>query len=197
MILLDTNVISEALKPQPHPSVRDWLDAQAAETLHMSSVTIAEVLFGIGALPAGKRKQGLTTAFENALALFKGRILSFDATAARRYADVAVEARASGKGFPTPLRIHRGDRCRARLRRRVGRHERLHGRWYRGNRPVELGCNITELTAGTDVRGRSPRWAYQRGRNTRPRNPERAVTVGQKFCRTLQDFCLQRVSEIV
>jgi toxin FitB len=102
MILLDTNVISEALKPQPHPSVRDWLDAQAAETLFLSSVTVAEVLFGIGALPTGKRKQGLTTAFEAALALFVGRILLFDDTPARRYADLAVKARAAGKGFPTP-----------------------------------------------------------------------------------------------
>ncbi|MBX9874580.1 MAG: PIN domain-containing protein, partial [Novosphingobium sp.] len=55
MILLDTNVVSEAMKPEPHPSVRDWLDAQAAETLFLSSVTIAELMFGIGALPRGKR----------------------------------------------------------------------------------------------------------------------------------------------
>src|SRR5438477_134675 len=47
------------MKPQPHPSVRDWLDAQAAETLFLSSVTIAEMLFGIGALPDGKRKDHL------------------------------------------------------------------------------------------------------------------------------------------
>ncbi len=53
MFLLDTNVISEAIKPEPHPSVRDWLDAQAAETLFLSSVTIAELLFGIGALAPG------------------------------------------------------------------------------------------------------------------------------------------------
>jgi PIN domain len=47
MILLDTNVVSEAMKPEPHP-VRDWLDAQAAETVFLFSVTIAELLFGIG-----------------------------------------------------------------------------------------------------------------------------------------------------
>lgn len=56
MILLDTNVVSEAMKPEPHPSVRDWLDAQAAETLFFSSVTIAELLFGIRALPRGSRE---------------------------------------------------------------------------------------------------------------------------------------------
>ncbi len=46
MILLDTNVVSEAMKPEPHPSVRDWLDAQAAETLFVANVTIAVLLFG-------------------------------------------------------------------------------------------------------------------------------------------------------
>ena len=48
MILIDTNVVCEAMKPEPHPSVRDWLDAQAAETLFLSSVTIAGLMFGIG-----------------------------------------------------------------------------------------------------------------------------------------------------
>jgi predicted nucleic acid-binding protein len=52
MIVLDTNVVSEAMKPEPHPAVRAWLNDQAAETLYLSSVTLAELLFGIGALPA-------------------------------------------------------------------------------------------------------------------------------------------------
>ena len=54
MILLDTTVVSEAMKPEPHPSIRDWLDAQAAETLFLASVTIAELMFGIGTLPRGR-----------------------------------------------------------------------------------------------------------------------------------------------
>lgn len=102
MILLDTNVVSEAMKPEPHPSVRDWLDAQVAETLFLSSVTIAELMFGIGALPEGKRKANLAAALEGVLELFEARILSFDTAAARRYADLAVKARAAGRGFPTP-----------------------------------------------------------------------------------------------
>lgn len=52
MILLDTNAVSEAMRPQPDPAVRAWLDAQLAETLYLSSVTLAELLFGIGAPPA-------------------------------------------------------------------------------------------------------------------------------------------------
>ena len=102
MILLDTNVVSEAMKPEPNPSVRDWLDAQAAETLFLASVSIAELLFGIGALPKGKRKENLATALDGVLELFTARILPFDVEAARRYANLAVKARAAGRGFPTP-----------------------------------------------------------------------------------------------
>jgi hypothetical protein len=102
MILLDTNVVSEAMKPEPHPSVRDWLDAQAAETLFLSSVSLAELMFGIGALPKGKRKDRLATTLDGVMELFEPRILPFDTQAARRYADLAVKARKAGKGFPTP-----------------------------------------------------------------------------------------------
>ena len=102
MIVLDTNVVSEAMKPEPDPAVRDWLDEQAAETLYISSVTVAELLFGIGALPNGRRKQKLAATLDGMLPLFEGRILAFDTDAARHYADLAVAARTAGKGFPTP-----------------------------------------------------------------------------------------------
>ncbi len=102
MILLDTNVVSEAMKPAPDDAVRAWLDDQAAETLYLSSVTIAELMFGIGALPGGKRKEKLTGALDGVMELFVDRILPFDVDAARHYADLAVKARAAGKGFPTP-----------------------------------------------------------------------------------------------
>jgi predicted nucleic acid-binding protein len=102
MILLDTSVVSEAIKPEPHPPVRDWLDAQVAETIFLSSVTVAELMFGIGALPKGRRKANLTTALQGVLELLDPRILPFDTEAARHYADLAVQARAAGKGFPTP-----------------------------------------------------------------------------------------------
>ena len=102
MIVLDTNVVSEAMKPEPHPAVRAWLNAQAAQTLYLSSVTLAELLFGIAALPTGKRQDLLAKALDGVLALFQDRVLSFDTDAARRYAELAVMARASGRGFPTP-----------------------------------------------------------------------------------------------
>ncbi|MDP2186572.1 MAG: type II toxin-antitoxin system VapC family toxin [Xanthomonadales bacterium] len=102
MIVLDTNVVSEAMKPEPHPSVRAWLNDQAAETLYLSSVTLTELLFSIAALPAGKRKDMLTQAFDGLMVLFRDRVLPFDTDAARRYAELAVLAKASGRGFPTP-----------------------------------------------------------------------------------------------
>lgn len=102
MIVLDTNVVSEVMKPEPHPAVLDWLNDQAAETLYLSSVTLAELLFGIGALPVGKRKDRLAQAMNGLLALFRERVLPFDTEAARRYAELAVTARNAGRGFPTP-----------------------------------------------------------------------------------------------
>jgi toxin FitB len=102
MILLDTNVVSEAMKPEPHPAVQAWLDAQAAETLYLSSVTLAELLFGISALPAGRRRNALAETLDGMLDLFEGRILVFGVEAARHYAKLAVRAKANGKGFPTP-----------------------------------------------------------------------------------------------
>ena len=102
MILLDTNVVSEAMKPEPDLAVRKWLDEQSAETLYLSSITIAELMFGIGALPKGKRKDKLTAALDGVLEMFADRILPFDTGAARCYADLAVKSRAAGKGFPTP-----------------------------------------------------------------------------------------------
>ncbi len=102
MILLDTNVVSEAIKPEPHPSVLTWLDAQVAETLFLSSITLAELLFGIGALPDGRRKDMLAARIDGLLDQFAGRVLPFDTAAARRYADLAVKARKAGQGFPAP-----------------------------------------------------------------------------------------------
>jgi len=102
MIVLDTNVVSEMMRPEPNARVRQWLDGQVAEAMFLSSVTVAELLFGIGALPEGKRKAQIAEMLEGLLSLFGDRVLAFDAEAARHYAGLAVKARAAGKGFPTP-----------------------------------------------------------------------------------------------
>jgi len=102
MIILDTNVVSEAMKPEPNPAVRAWLNDQVAETLYLSSVTLAELLFGVGSLPDGRRKDMLAQALDGLMGLFRDRVLPFDTDAARCYADLAVTARSVGRGFPTP-----------------------------------------------------------------------------------------------
>lgn len=102
MIVLDTDVVSEAMKPSADPAVRVWLNDQAAETLYLSSVTLAELLYGISSLPAGRRKADLAGTLDSLLNLFEGRVLPFDSEAARHYADLALKARAAGRGFPTP-----------------------------------------------------------------------------------------------
>jgi predicted nucleic acid-binding protein len=101
MIVLDTNVISEAMKPAPNLAVQAWLNEQVAETLYLSSVTLAELLFGIAALPAGRRRNTLTRALDGLLELFGDRVLPFDTDAAHHYAALAVAARNAGRGFPT------------------------------------------------------------------------------------------------
>ncbi|WP_049631375.1 type II toxin-antitoxin system VapC family toxin [Cellvibrio sp. pealriver] len=102
MIVLDTNVVSEAMKPEPHPNVNAWLNAQPAQTLYLTSVTLAEMQFGIGTLSDGRRKQMLKEALNGVINLFEGRILSFDRDAAHQYANVAVNARTAGRGLPVP-----------------------------------------------------------------------------------------------
>lgn len=102
MIVLDTNIVSEAMKPEPNPAVRAWLNKQSAETLYLSSVTLAELLFGIASIPDGKRKDMLSESLDGLMLLFKNRILPFDTDAARKYAELAVVARTVGRGFPTP-----------------------------------------------------------------------------------------------
>ncbi|MDR2876077.1 MAG: type II toxin-antitoxin system VapC family toxin [Methylobacillus sp.] len=102
MIVLDTNVVSEAMKPKPDRNVQMWLDKQPAETLYLSSVTLAELLFGISILPPGQRKNTLTQALDGLLELFENRILAFDTDAARCYAKLSATVRSVGKGFPVP-----------------------------------------------------------------------------------------------
>ena len=97
MILLDTNVVSEAMRPKPDQNVLAWLDAQAAETLYLSTVSLAELLLGIESLPAGKRREVLAAALaEQVIALFGERIVPFDLAAAQTYAKIVTRARRHG-----------------------------------------------------------------------------------------------------
>lgn len=98
MILLDTNVLSELVRAKPAPQVLAWIDGQPASELFISSITVAEILYGIARMADGKRKHGL---FELATLMFDedfaGRILPFGADAAVHYAGLAAESEAKGK----------------------------------------------------------------------------------------------------
>lgn len=100
MILLDTTVISEPLKTSCDKKVRDWIDAQIVETLYLSTISLAELRFGIAALSAGKRRDTLHSNLEQrVLPLFAGRILPFDDQASRSYAMLRARARANGNAI--------------------------------------------------------------------------------------------------
>ena len=100
MILLDTNVVSEPLKPAGDVGVLNWLDAQTIETLYLSAISLAELRFGIAALAPGKRRDTLNASLEQRiLPLFAGRILPFDAAASEAYATLRALARAQGKAI--------------------------------------------------------------------------------------------------
>ena len=102
MILLDTNVISEPLKIAGDAKVLAWLDAQMIETLYLSTISLAELRFGIATIPAGKRKDTLHTSLEQRiLPLFAGRILPFDEATTEAYARLRALARGQGKAIAT------------------------------------------------------------------------------------------------
>jgi predicted nucleic acid-binding protein len=100
MILLDTNLVSEPWKPKPDRRVVAWLDAQAVETLYVSAITVAELRFGISAMPAGKRRQTLHERVEgDLLPVFGGRVLPFDLAASQTYAELMSKARTAGQAI--------------------------------------------------------------------------------------------------
>lgn len=100
MIVLDTNVISEMMRPEPDENVMNWLNRQPTGALFITSITLAELSFGIEVLPQGQRKIALTQWLADVKKLFVGRILAFEEDAAASYAALAAQARRAGKGFP-------------------------------------------------------------------------------------------------
>ena len=97
MIVLDTNVLSELMRPEPHPAVFAWVAAQPRASLYTTSLNRAEVLYGVAALPKGRRKDALAAAaelmFQEDLA---GRILPFDGNGAVHYAKLVMARRDAG-----------------------------------------------------------------------------------------------------
>lgn len=102
MIILDTNVISEFVRARPEPAVVTWLDRQDFSELWITAVTAAELGFGTARLPPGKRRDMLSQALETALNhTFAGRVLPFDASAARTFGPLAAACEAQGRPIGT------------------------------------------------------------------------------------------------
>ncbi|MGH7106757.1 MAG: PIN domain-containing protein, partial [Acetobacteraceae bacterium] len=97
MIVVDTNVISEMMRGEPHRAVLAWVAAQPRTRLYTTRISQAEILYGIAGLPAGRRRNALAAAagamFDED---FANRILPFEAGAAARYAEIVVARRQAG-----------------------------------------------------------------------------------------------------
>jgi hypothetical protein len=98
MIILDTNVLSELMRPKPSPGVVGWVARQPAAELFTTSITEAEIFYGIELLTKGKRREGLLAAAEAMFAEdLAGRIFGFESDAARVFSKIAAHRRALGK----------------------------------------------------------------------------------------------------
>ena len=98
MIILDTNVISEVLKPRPSADVCEWLDSQPEISLWTTSVTVFELWYGVRLLEQGRRRSALEAGLRAFLGEdLEGRILPFDATAAEDAGALAAQLKARGE----------------------------------------------------------------------------------------------------
>jgi len=88
MIIVDTNVVSELMKPSPAAQVIEWVRARNGRELVTTSITLAEILYGIARLPDGRRKEVLRTTASEVFAAFDDQVLPFDSSAAKHFAEV-------------------------------------------------------------------------------------------------------------
>lgn len=88
MIIIDTNVVSELMKPSPSAAVIEWVQARTGSELFTTSITLAEILYGIARLPDGRRKELLRSTASEVFAAFEDQVLPFDSSAATHYAEV-------------------------------------------------------------------------------------------------------------
>jgi predicted nucleic acid-binding protein len=98
VIVLDTNVLSEGLRPQPAANVLRWMQSEPVAALFTTAITEAELFYGAALLPDGGRRRSLEAVITQLLATqFAGRILPFDSAAARQFADIAATRRRAGR----------------------------------------------------------------------------------------------------
>jgi predicted nucleic acid-binding protein len=101
MIVLDTNVISELFEGRQAQSVYDWLDRQDSDALFLTSILIAELVYGAELLPDGKRKQGFAAKIDAIVDDFEGRRLGFGDEAAYLYGAISAKRRKLGRPIET------------------------------------------------------------------------------------------------
>jgi predicted nucleic acid-binding protein len=98
MIVVDTNVLSEVMRPIPSGKVVRWMAERPASSLFTTTITLGEVLYGLELVPSGKRRVALQQAIEKMFEEeFTGRILTFDRDAARAFADISARCRRLGR----------------------------------------------------------------------------------------------------
>jgi predicted nucleic acid-binding protein len=97
MIILDTNVVSELMRTDPAPQVAAWIRGRDRQELRTTSITLAEIRFGIARLPDGRRKQALLNAATDIFRTFEDQLLPVDAAAAEHYAIIASNRDRSGR----------------------------------------------------------------------------------------------------
>ncbi|OGU20268.1 MAG: plasmid stabilization protein [Hydrogenophilales bacterium RIFOXYD1_FULL_62_11] len=103
MIVVDTNVISEVMRPQPSSQVLSWLNTQDSNQLFITTVTLAEIGYGLRVLPEGQRRWQLHSRFEQFVAqAFEERVLDFTGAAARAYAEIQGHRKELGRPMSLP-----------------------------------------------------------------------------------------------
>ena len=97
MIILDTNVVSELMRPEPAPRVTNWVRDRDRRELRTTAITLAEIRYGIARLPDGRRKQVLLAAADETFTAFADQVVPVDTAAAEHYAIIASSRERAGK----------------------------------------------------------------------------------------------------
>lgn len=97
MIVADTNVLSELMRPEPDPAALTWMDRVPGNEFFSTAVTVAEIQYGLARLPPGRRRDSLTDVATTVFASFEDRILAFDTAAAVRYGQLVAERDRAGQ----------------------------------------------------------------------------------------------------
>ena len=98
MFVLDTNVVSELMRPSPEPAVERWVGQHPASSLYFTAIGEAELRYGVAVMPNGARRETLAAEMEGLLRDdLRDRVLPFDSEAARAYAEIAAKRRAEGR----------------------------------------------------------------------------------------------------